>query len=192
MHEAGRFSRGCGSLSPAAASHAAALRCCRCGEAQSAAACSAAWHCRRCSPKILHTCLCLPSRQSACEQAVPQYHTARQALQGVQAWRDGCHGVRMANAGQEFGRSAQLPPMHAPLASQVAHLLANMHACHYITQSTIALTCTACCPPLGPQLGRPPPAGWSRKGRRSSCRQPPVPAPPVQPAHAPAALDTAQ
>ena len=33
----------------------------------------------RASPSALHTCLC-PACQSACEQAVPQYRTARQPL----------------------------------------------------------------------------------------------------------------
>ena len=45
--------------------------------AAAVAAALAAW---RAAPRALHTRRCPPSRQSACEQAVPQYHTARQAL----------------------------------------------------------------------------------------------------------------
>ena len=47
--------------------------------AAAAAACCAALRARRSSPSNLHVCLC-PLRQSACEQAVPQYRTVPQAL----------------------------------------------------------------------------------------------------------------
>ena len=54
--------------------HASCSPCCCCS---AAAACLRA---RRSAPSALHTRRC-PARQSACEQAVPQYHKARQALQ---------------------------------------------------------------------------------------------------------------
>ncbi len=53
-----------------------------------AAAAAASLAARRAAPSALHTRRCLPSRQSACEQAVPQYHTARQALH-MGGWRGG-------------------------------------------------------------------------------------------------------
>ena len=48
--------------------------------ASAAAAALAALAATRAAPSALHTRRCPPCRQSACEQAVPQYHTARQAL----------------------------------------------------------------------------------------------------------------
>ncbi len=50
------------------------------GPAAAAAPAAASLAARRAAPSALHTRRCPPSRQSACEQAVPQYHTARQAL----------------------------------------------------------------------------------------------------------------
>ena len=59
------------SAPPAAASAAASAATCR----------RRSFSAARAAPSALHTRLCPPSRQSACEQAVLQYHTARQALQ---------------------------------------------------------------------------------------------------------------
>ena len=56
---------------------ACASCCCRCCLAACRAAASA-----------LHTLRCPPSRQSAWEQAVPQYQTARQALQRGEGWSE--------------------------------------------------------------------------------------------------------
>ena len=44
-----------------------------------AAAAAASFSARRAAPSALHSRRC-PARQSACEQAVPQYQTAQQAL----------------------------------------------------------------------------------------------------------------
>ena len=60
--------------------------------ASAAAALLAALAAARAAPSALHTCRCPPCRQSACEQAVPQYHTARQALRRV-GWEGGEGGV---------------------------------------------------------------------------------------------------
>jgi len=60
--------------------HYSYIGCSSASPAASAACRRAALAAARAAPSALHTCLC-PARQSACEQAVPQYHTARQALQ---------------------------------------------------------------------------------------------------------------
>ena len=57
--------------------HSFQLPCCPAPAPTGAAASLAA---RRATPSARHMRRCPPSRQSACEQAVPQYHTARQAL----------------------------------------------------------------------------------------------------------------
>ena len=67
-----------------------------------AAACFAA---RRSAPSCWHTCLC--ARQSPRWQSVPQYHTARQALQvgGQNQERDGS---------AKWCRSSAAAPLHKP------------------------------------------------------------------------------
>ena len=74
----------------------AQLPCCPSAPAAAAAAALAA---RRAASSGLHMRLC-PARQSACEQAVPQYHTARQALhaagQQSMQWSAGTAGAQRA------------------------------------------------------------------------------------------------
>ena len=95
-------------------------------------AAAAALAAARAAPSALHTRRCPPCRQSACEQAVPQYHTARQALRERDGVGRGGREVNIACTEQcplHFSRLTA--PIHPPI------------------QPTLR-TCTACCPRPAP------------------------------------------
>ena len=132
---------------------------CRSCSAASAAACLRS--CRS-APSALHRRRC-PARQSACEQAVPQYHTARQALQREGGWQGA------GSAGKAARRRM--------VGEQAGHIP--------------RLTCTFCCLHPGVQPGRRRRPHWRSGGRRSCASQPPWPPPPSFPPLQPAVCATA-